>query len=241
MSGNQRMKTFLYPMLAVKFCGIGVCAALMLLCTSAQAKGALPAPGADPDLTAAWTHYQDGALPQAGREYERAARRGQAIGQYNFATMLMNGEGMAQNPARARYWLRRAAKQGLAVAQYDEGLLYENGEGVTKSQPRAVYWYRLASRQGNADAQMALATQYYLGRGVKQNYPAAALWYERAAEAGVEPAQYIIASCYEHGDGVPRDLKRAIYWYQRAASQGDIVAIDKVRTLTNAPSLRPMT
>jgi len=152
--------------------------------------------------------YEKGDHARAAREFERAAQGGNRLAQYNYAMLLLRGEGVAGNGAEGVRWLRKAADAGLAQAQYSLGLLYENGAVVAKSQT----------------AQVSLATQYFLGRGAKQDYAQAAHWYELAAEAGDVGAQYIIASMYEHGDGVRADLRRALGWYQRAARQGDVGA-----------------
>ncbi len=208
---------------------------LAMLCGPVHAGGAdLPPATSDPDLKAAWQQYQDQHFSQAAKSYERAAKRGQPIGEYNWAMMLINGQGVHRNAPKGRIWLLKAAQAGLSQAQYTVGLLYENGLGVPKSQSDAVHWYTLAAEQGHAEAQLTLATQYFLGRGVAQDYSQAAKWYESAAEGGIEPAQYIIASCYEHGDGVAPDLERALYWYTQAGLQGDSAAAGKAEALKAA-------
>lgn len=202
----------------------------------------LPSPTEDPDLVVAWERYQAGDFVHAAQAYGRAARRGQPIGEFNLATMLMSGQGVAPNPKRALELLHAAAQGGLAQAQLVEGQLYDNGDaGVPRSPREAVHWYELSAAQGNVDAERLLATAYFVGRGVAQDYVEAAKWYEAAAEGGDEGSQYIIASCYEHGDGVAADRERAIYWYQQAALQGDAAASEKARVLSAAEPHGPAT
>ncbi len=206
----------------------------ILMVSLAHAMPHRPA-SADRDVAAANAYYESGQLGQARTSYRRAARRGEPIAEFNLASMLMNGEGGGTNAHEALYWLRLSADAGVPPAQYALGLLYDSGKGVERSQVIAAHWYRRAAEQGEADAELALATLYFVGRnGIAQDYAEAAKWYELAARAGLEPAQYIIASCYEHGDGVEQDTERAVYWYLEAARNGDTVAADKARVLTQA-------
>jgi TPR repeat protein len=206
-------------------------AALLGLAATVSVARPLPPPTDDGDLINAWNHYENGQLEAALADYRKAAMRGQVIGEFNLATMLLNGEGGPADPVQGMLWLRKAAHGGLAQAQLALGFIYENGVGLKSSQPIANQWFTLAAKQGDPDAELEIATQYFLGRGVRQDYAAAAHWYELAAQAGIQEAQYIIASCYEHGDGVPIDIERAIYWYQQAANNGDTVAAEKARVL----------
>ena len=195
---------------------------------------ALPRPADDPDLKRALAAYAKGDATTALAAYRHAARRGQAIGQYNVAMMTFNGEGTVADPKLAATWLSRAARQGFVLAQYALGLLYENGDGVERSQTEASAWFLRAAKQGHVDAQLAIATQYLLGRGIEKSDTQAAAWYERAARAGNVDAQYSIASCYEHGDGVAIDRERALFWYAAAGRQGDRAAMEKVRVMSPA-------
>ncbi|MGI9026583.1 MAG: tetratricopeptide repeat protein, partial [Burkholderiaceae bacterium] len=136
----------------------------------------LPPPTEDPDLKRAYAAYQRDDPATAYASYLRAAKRGQAIGQYNVAIMAFNGEGTKRDTAASLQWLTRAAKQGFALAQYNLGLLYENGTGIERSQKDASAWFLRAAEQDNVDAQVAVATQYLLGRGVEKSDTRAAQW-----------------------------------------------------------------
>jgi TPR repeat protein len=184
---------------------------LALLTYSAQAA----------DLDLAYLHYRRGDLAAAAADYRQAAKRGNALAQFNYAMMLKRGEASGEDWLP---WLEQAARGGVMNAAFALGLAYEHGDGVAKSLTEATHWFRAAAEQGHVAAQVDLATQYYLGRGAPHDGAQAAFWYEKAADAGDVGAQYLIASMYEHGEGVKMDRARAIDWYVAAARQGDAAA-----------------
>lgn len=188
----------------------------------------------DPVVDAAYEAYLDERYTEAADGYERAARAGHPVAQFNLAMMLKHGEGRPQDDCAAERWLRKAARQGMPLAEYTLGLAYEYGEFGTKSNASAHRWYEAAARKGHVDAQVALGTQYLLGRGAAQSDRLAARWYRRAAQGGDVAAQYIMGSFYERGTGLPRDEGAAIGWYRKAAAQGDLAAAAKVQSLTHA-------
>ena len=97
---------------------------VMMLVAATAASGA---------TTAGWVAYQRGDFAAARAAYERDARLGDRLAQFNLATMLLRGEGGAADPASGVDWLRKAAEAGMAQAQYNLGLLYESGTGVARS------------------------------------------------------------------------------------------------------------
>lgn len=60
--------------------------------------------------------YENKRFDEAFRLLQPLAQQGHAKSQYNLGTMYANGEGTAQDYARAKYWLELAAKQGHADA-----------------------------------------------------------------------------------------------------------------------------
>src|SRR5215471_1933067 len=168
---------------------------------------------------AGWQAYRRGDYQAARSYYESAARNGDRLAQYNLATMLLRGEGGAENLEAGVGWLTKAAEAGMAQAQYNLGLLFESGIGVSRDLTMATAWWQKAAEQGHTQAQVELATQYFLGRGAPKDWKIAARWYEAAAANGDPGAQYIIGSFYEHGDGVSQDLKKALEWYTQAAAR----------------------
>jgi TPR repeat protein len=53
---------------------------------------------------------------------------------------------------------------------------------------------------------------------------------EGAAEHGHPHAQFEIGRRYEQGDGVQADTREAMLWYERAAAQGNVLAIQRLKS-----------
>jgi TPR repeat protein len=64
--------------------------------------------------------YEAGRLDEAAGLFERAARAGNRLAQFNYAMMLYRGETASakDDPSLGWRWLRRAAGAGLAQAQF---------------------------------------------------------------------------------------------------------------------------
>ena len=178
-------------------------------------------------------HYEKNDFGHAFDEFAEAAQRGNRLAQFNYAMMLMRGEGTVARPEEAVKWLRRAADNQMTHAQFAYGELFERGELVPRSLEEANKWYERAAAGGHTEAQRALATNYFTGRGVPRDYKRAFTWYKKAAEGGEGPSQYIVGSYYERGEPgvVPQDIEQAKTWYGRAAAQGDVGALAKLREL----------
>lgn len=175
------------------------------------------------------SHYESGKQAEALAEFRKAAEAGNRLAQFDYAMMLLNGEGVAPDPQGAVQWLERAANAGMAQAQFVYGKMFDDGYVVTKSIDQANRWYEKAARNGHTQAQAAIANEYFIGRGVPKDYKVAFGWYEKAAQGGDLPSQYIVASYYERGYGVVTpDLDQARVWYARAAAQGDVAARGKL-------------
>src|SRR6185436_5324092 len=98
-----------------------------------------------------WRAYQRGDFIEAAKHYETAARGGNRLAQYNYAMMLLKGEGIPLDANAAVVWLRKAADQGLPQAQYNLGLLHEHGQVLPRSQVDATAWFKQAAEQGHVD------------------------------------------------------------------------------------------
>lgn len=203
----------------------------VLFCAVLPTPGAVIAePAMPPALVTetALAAHEAGRHVEAARMFERAARAGNRVAQFNYAMMLFREETASPEHNAAWRWLRKAAAAGLPEAQYRLGRLYALGEaGVRQAPKTAAEWYRRAARQGHASAQRSLASMYRAGKELDHNQAAAARWYLAAARAGDARAQHIVAGMYESGDGFASDLRLAAHWYEQAALQGDAVAREK--------------
>ncbi|VVD77597.1 tetratricopeptide repeat protein [Pandoraea anhela] len=184
-------------------------------------------------------HYEAGQRTQALEEFRRAAEQGNRLAQFDYAMMLLNGEGANADPDGAVHWLERAASAGMTQAQYVYAKMFDDGYVVGKSIAQANLWYEKAAKQGHVQAQAAIANEYFIGRGVPRDYKTAFSWYEKAARGGDLPSQYIVASYYERGYGVVTpDPERARLWYEKAAAQGDVAAQGKLDAMNRERTQR---
>jgi len=85
-----------------------------------------------------------------------APELGIVMSQYRLGIRYCDGQGVAQNYAKALNLLRKAAEQGHAEAQCRLGDMYDRGEGVSPSVDDALKWYRAAAEQGNEQARQKI-------------------------------------------------------------------------------------
>ncbi|MBI0326985.1 tetratricopeptide repeat protein [Burkholderia plantarii] len=177
--------------------------------------------------------YNAGDYPAALAGFRREAARGDRLAQFNYAMMLLKGEGTAASVPDGVRWLTEAAGAGMTQAQYVLATMYDDGQFVARDATVAHGWYLKAAQQGNVQAELALANQFLDGRGTPRDNHEAFVWYQKAADAGEPVAQYVTASFYERGgDGVAVNLNIARAYYAAAATQGDEVAALKYQELS---------
>ncbi|SDF85599.1 tetratricopeptide repeat protein [Paraburkholderia phenazinium] len=210
--------------------GVATCAALAASATVyAQDKPSQ----ADPGTQTAVADYNAGNLSAALSEFHKAAEHGSRLAEFNYAMMLLNGEGTAANVDEGKKWLRKAADANMSHAQYVYGKMYDDGEFVGRDPVEAHRWFLKAAQQGHVQAELALANQFLDGRGTTRDNRQAFFWYKKAAEGGDMTAQYVAGSFYERGgDGVDKNLNVARAYYAAAAAQGDPAAKLKFQQLS---------
>ncbi|MCC8393403.1 sel1 repeat family protein [Paraburkholderia sp. MMS20-SJTR3] len=187
----------------------------------------------DPQTQSAVADYNAGNLGAALNEFREAAERGSRLAQFNYAMMLLNGEGTPANVDEGKKWLRKAADANMSHAQYVYGKMYDDGEFVARDPVEAHRWFLKAAEQGHVQAELALANQFLDGRGTGRDNKQAFVWYKKAAQGGDMTAQYVTGSFYERGgDGVDRNLNVARAYYAAAAAQGDPAARLKYQQLS---------
>jgi uncharacterized protein len=187
----------------------------------------------DAETQSAVADYNAGNYLSALSEFRKAAQNGNRLAEFNYAMMLLNGEGTAPNVEEGKKWLRKAADAKMSHAQYVEGKMYDDGEFVGRDPVEAHQWFLKAAQQGHTQAELALANQFLDGRGTPRDNKQAFYWYKKAAEGGDMTAQYVTGSFYERGgDGVQQNLNIARAYYAAAAAQGDPAARLKYQQLS---------
>ena len=189
------------------------------------------APDAETQMAVA--DYNAGNFPTALKEFRDAAEHGSRLAEFNYAMMLLNGEGTQANVEEGKKWLRKAADANMSHAQYVYGKMYDDGDFVTRDPAEAHRWFLKAAEQGHVQAELALANQFLDGRGTTRDNKQAFVWYKKAAEGGDMTAQYVTGSFYERGgDGVEQNINVARAYYAAAAAQGDPAARLKYQQLS---------
>jgi localization factor PodJL len=171
---------------------------------------------------------------------KRMAYKGDSAAQFDMGARLVDGRGMARDPAAAIGWFEKAAAQGLVQAQFRLGGIYEKGLGVARDAAKARECYEKAAALGHVRAMHNLAVMLAEGVDGKPDYGAAAQWFRRAADYGVRDSQYNLAVLYARGLGVTQNLGQSYVWFDLAARQGDEDAAkkrDDVSARLDAPTL----
>ena len=160
--------------------------------------------------------------PEARAAFVRAAAEaGVAEAQAVYGQMLLDGHGVARDPAAALAWFTRAAAQRHVMALNMVGRCYDLGWGTPIRKERAAQCFRLAAEQGLDWAMYNYATLLALGEGVAEDRAEALAWLEQAAAMGNAKAINFIGSFYEDGWVVAPDMAKAATCYARAAHGGD--------------------
>ena len=186
---------------------------------------------------------------EAAKWYAKAAEAGNADGQVQLAKLYLNGNGVDEDPDKARGWLDKAiaqgnpdaanlkdgialmnkARSGDRAAQLEIGESYEpenlviaDSYGHEPDGKKAVYWLTKAAEQGDSDAANELGDLYKQGmEGCFQDFTAAVKWFRKAAEAGNSEAQFSLAKLCKSGDGTPQNYVEAYKWANLSATEFD--------------------
>ena len=154
-----------------------------------------------------------------------AADAGVAEAQAVYGQMLLDGTGVAADPAAALAWFIRAAAQHHVMALNMVGRCYDLGWGTPVDKARAAECYRVAAARGLDWAMYNYATLLTLGDGVPEDRVAALGWLRRAERDGAGLARAkavnVIGSFHEDGWATPRSMTDAAACYARSAEGGD--------------------
>ncbi len=128
--------------------------------------------------------YFNGNFSEAVLEYQKAAAGENADAQYMLANMLLFGQGVKQDVARAEKLLRLSAARGNKDAQLSLGYLYLfSGKHVLESEKEAENWLQKAApKDGLAQFHLGLiyATEIY----GKKDKEAARRFFQESEEMG---------------------------------------------------------
>lgn len=148
--------------------------------------------------------------------------------QYDYGSMLIEGAGVAPNPAEGARYIGLAAEQNLVPAQVDYATLLYLGQGVDKDVAAAATWYGRAAEAGNAVAQNRYAKLLAVGEGVTLNLEDAAMWRALARRQGLSDPSLdrLLVSIPE--DELARAEERARFWPSTPSSVETVLEIPTV-------------
>ncbi|XP_051536002.1 protein sel-1 homolog 3-like [Myxocyprinus asiaticus] len=165
--------------------------------------------GVSPDIRTAVKHYERGAT-----------KLRDPISMYDYAIVLLTGQGVPQDVKRAVAFLRKAREQGFVPAITALGWYYEQFE---KDYEKAVHLWEEADAKGHPDAAMNLGVFY--SQGLYPGHPAdqfkAYTYFLKSAQRGHMNGGIELADIWIHG--IPGQVARrpadAVLWVKWASEQ----------------------
>ena len=115
---------------------------------------------------------------------EELALLGNSGAAFRLGARYLNGDGVAVDYEKAKYYLEIAAEQNHAHALYDLGYMYLYGEGVAQNYLMAYDYFERSSDFDFAPAFYIIGIMYYDGAGVKKNNKKAYEYCKKAFEKG---------------------------------------------------------
>jgi hypothetical protein len=146
------------------------------------------------------------------KELQEAAKKGNPKAEAQLGEMLLRGEGIDKDEARAVALLEKAARAGHSAAAFRIGMLLANGDnGVTKDPARALAYFRAAAAGGEKEAFFNIGANYASARGVKRDYSEALAWLILARQHGADPRteQALRAQIKTPADWIAKGERRA--------------------------------
>lgn len=121
------------------------------------------------------------------RELEAAAAKGNPRAEAALGELLLRGDGLPRDDARALSLLEKSARVGHGPAAFRLGFLLSRGEnGAARDPARGVAYFRAAAAAGEPEAFFNLGAAHANGRGVKRDYAEALAWLTVAKRRGAD-------------------------------------------------------
>ncbi|KAI8089318.1 uncharacterized protein BX664DRAFT_332716 [Halteromyces radiatus] len=143
-----------------------------------------------------------------------------SLAQYRLGSMLLHGQGVAENSEEALDRFEKSACLGNRYSQFITGFHYEKGIIAKQDLIKAQTYYKYSADQGFAEAQAALGIclidQGETNQGI--------YWLNQAIGLNNTRALLKLGTLHETGSIVPKDQEKAIHYYKLAAHQDDPVA-----------------
>jgi hypothetical protein len=135
--------------------------------------------------------------------------------------ILLDGNGIEQDPVLALTWFQIAARKGHPMALNMVGRCHEHGWGCEPDITKAAEHYRLAAESGLDWGFYNYGNLLATGRGVNKDQARALACYRKAAQMGHAKSMNLLGRYLEEGLCCERDQASAYDWYRRSAEAGD--------------------
>ena len=166
----------------------------------------------------------DDNYQEALNNYQLAASRGDAIGQYNLGLIYEEGKGLSVDLSKAESLYQQASEKGYSPAMTQLAGLYFKGINGQRDEEKALYWYKKSAALGNREANYQLGLFSETGVAMALDFPSAVKFYQQAADLGDEKATLALARMYQYGLGVKKDLVHAAELYRVLAQNNNAYA-----------------
>lgn len=158
-------------------------------------------------------------------DIKKDADNGDVSAMFQYATMLLHGNGIDVNYEKAAYYYEMAAKNGDIKAMNIYATMLSKGKGVPKDSEKAAHYLEMAADKGYIVAMLNYAIVLSHGEGVKMDKKKAAQYYKNAADKGDPRAMNNYALMLSTGDGIEKNKTEASCYYKKAADMGDCKAM----------------
>lgn len=153
---------------------------------------------------------------EAKKWISKAAQKGIAAAQTEFALLFKDGIGVDVDYREALLWLTKAAQQNFAKAHYYLGHMHRGGMGVEKDFHKAMQYFHKAADNNYSDAMVLLGVMHDRGEGVEKDTNKALKFYGKAAKFDNATAMNYIGNCFVKGVGGVPNYAKAIKWYLKS-------------------------
>lgn len=154
---------------------------------------------------------------KAFANYQWAAEKGDAVGQYNLALIYENGKGQKVDYEKAKKLYIQAANLGYVKAMSHLADFYLLGLAGGRDEKQALDWYKKAASLGDSEALYQLGLLSETGVATALNLANAVNYYQQAAAKDNEKAKLALARMYQYGLGTSKDTNQAAQLYNELA------------------------
>ncbi|MFA6805423.1 MAG: SEL1-like repeat protein [Candidatus Methanomethylophilaceae archaeon] len=151
--------------------------------------------------------------------FKEVADAGYPNGQFGYAELLMNGNGVQQDIPRAMEMYNMAAVQNHPAAMFRLASMMME-EGPNQDIPQARSYFLKCADLGMTMAFIVAGDINFYGMGGEPDMAEAFRWYEMAALEGDPIAEFKCGYMLENGVGTQKDEKRSIEMFRSAAEKG---------------------